>query len=135
MLETPRTAERVGLLTGLWDERVRTRSIAEHINRETGSAFTKNAIIGKANRLGLSTPIERPKSKPPHWSARYRTQLLEHRVLCMWPIGHPGNADFHFCGAKPLRGKPYCPRHHDAEHERAKREQAEKERLLHKKAA
>ncbi|MDO8407771.1 MAG: GcrA family cell cycle regulator [bacterium] len=127
MLETPWTAERVGLLVGLWDEKVGARLIAARINRETGSAFTKNAIIGKANRRGLSTPIERPKSKPPHWNARYRTQLLEHRVLCMWPIGHPGDADFHFCGAKPLPEKPYCRRHHDAEHERAKKEAAKRQ--------
>jgi GcrA cell cycle regulator len=30
---------------------------------------------------------------------------------CMWPSGHPGDADFDFCGAKPMPGKPYCGTH------------------------
>jgi GcrA cell cycle regulator len=30
---------------------------------------------------------------------------------CSWPIGHPGEKHFHFCGARPLGGKPYCPEH------------------------
>ncbi len=74
------------------------------------------------------------KSKQPHWSAVYRAQLSGRALICMWPEGHLGEADFHFCGAKPLPGRPYCRHHHDAEHERAVRERAEKERLLHKKA-
>lgn len=30
---------------------------------------------------------------------------------CKWPIGHPGDDDFHFCTAKALQGKPYCAEH------------------------
>ncbi|MXV43803.1 GcrA cell cycle regulator [Saccharibacter sp. 17.LH.SD] len=30
---------------------------------------------------------------------------------CQWPIGDPGTPDFHFCGATPLPGKPYCGEH------------------------
>lgn len=30
---------------------------------------------------------------------------------CCWPIGDPGTPGFHFCGAKPLPGKPYCAEH------------------------
>jgi GcrA cell cycle regulator len=29
----------------------------------------------------------------------------------MWPIGHPGEDDFHFCGGRPEPGKPYCEAH------------------------
>ncbi|MBV1838851.1 GcrA family cell cycle regulator [Acetobacter estunensis] len=30
---------------------------------------------------------------------------------CCWPIGDPGTPEFHFCGATPLPGKPYCAEH------------------------
>jgi GcrA cell cycle regulator len=31
--------------------------------------------------------------------------------ICKWPIGHPGDTDFHFCTDKALVGKPYCAEH------------------------
>jgi len=30
---------------------------------------------------------------------------------CLWPIGDPGDQDFHFCGAPAVHGKPYCDEH------------------------
>jgi len=30
---------------------------------------------------------------------------------CLWPIGDPGDQDFHFCGAPAVPGKPYCDEH------------------------
>jgi GcrA cell cycle regulator len=30
---------------------------------------------------------------------------------CLWPIGDPGDPDFHFCGADSVPGKPYCAEH------------------------
>ncbi|WP_239016077.1 GcrA family cell cycle regulator, partial [Novacetimonas hansenii] len=30
---------------------------------------------------------------------------------CCWPLGDPGTPGFHFCGAPPLPGKPYCAEH------------------------
>ncbi len=30
---------------------------------------------------------------------------------CCWPVGDPGDADFHFCGADTLPGKSYCSDH------------------------
>ncbi|GBR00771.1 GcrA family cell cycle regulator [Asaia lannensis] len=30
---------------------------------------------------------------------------------CCWPNGDPGTPGFHFCGAKPVPGKPYCAEH------------------------
>jgi hypothetical protein len=30
---------------------------------------------------------------------------------CLWPHGHPDDSEFHFCGARPLAGKPYCADH------------------------
>lgn len=30
---------------------------------------------------------------------------------CCWPVGDPGDSDFHFCGADTLPGKSYCSDH------------------------
>ena len=30
---------------------------------------------------------------------------------CKWPIGHPGDEDFYFCGKEVIPGKPYCGEH------------------------
>ena len=31
--------------------------------------------------------------------------------VCKWPLGHPGEPDFHFCGEKVNPGFPYCVEH------------------------
>ena len=31
--------------------------------------------------------------------------------VCKWPLGHPGEPDFHFCGDKVNPGFPYCVAH------------------------
>jgi GcrA cell cycle regulator len=31
--------------------------------------------------------------------------------VCRWPMGHPGEADFHFCGENVNPGFPYCVEH------------------------
>ncbi|WP_315760226.1 GcrA family cell cycle regulator [Sphingomonas sp. Y38-1Y] len=41
-----------------------------------------------------------------------KTSLLElSDKVCKWPIGHPGEPDFHFCGDKVNPGFPYCVDH------------------------
>lgn len=30
---------------------------------------------------------------------------------CRWPVGEPGQADFFFCGGKPVPERPYCSHH------------------------
>ncbi len=41
-----------------------------------------------------------------------KTSLLElNDRVCRWPINHPGEADFHFCGAPVNVGFPYCVEH------------------------
>lgn len=37
-------------------------------------------------------------------------ETLEHGD-CRWPIGDPRHADFHFCGAQSVLGRPYCTEH------------------------
>jgi len=41
-----------------------------------------------------------------------KTSLLDlNDRICKWPIGHPGEPDFHFCGAPANPGFPYCVEH------------------------
>ena len=41
-----------------------------------------------------------------------KTSLLElNDRVCKWPIGHPGEPDFHFCGEASNPGFPYCVAH------------------------
>ena len=41
-----------------------------------------------------------------------KTSLLDlNDRICKWPIGHPGEPDFHFCGSPSNPGFPYCVEH------------------------
>ena len=41
-----------------------------------------------------------------------KTTLLDlNDKICKWPLGHPGEPDFHFCGEKVNPGFPYCVQH------------------------
>ncbi len=41
-----------------------------------------------------------------------KTSLLElSDKVCKWPLGHPGEPDFHFCGDVVNPGFPYCVAH------------------------
>jgi GcrA cell cycle regulator len=41
-----------------------------------------------------------------------KTSLLDlSDRVCRWPMGHPGEPDFHFCGEAVNPGFPYCVEH------------------------
>ena len=41
-----------------------------------------------------------------------KTSLLDlNDRICKWPLGHPGEPDFHFCGNAANPGFPYCVQH------------------------
>jgi GcrA cell cycle regulator len=41
-----------------------------------------------------------------------KTGLLDlNDRICKWPLGHPGEPDFHFCGQPANPGFPYCVAH------------------------
>jgi len=43
---------------------------------------------------------------------RQRRSLFElSDDTCRWPVGDPRFSRFFFCGAQPLRNKPYCAEH------------------------
>lgn len=109
------------------------------IAREIG--LTRNAVIGKMSRLGLSRPPGEPAPRRKEGPKESPRRSL-HRILkmmraaagpqpeeapigcgqrtslsdlgaqnCRWPIGSPGTDDFGFCGNAPVAGLPYCPGH------------------------
>lgn len=94
------TEERVNTLKSMWMQGYSARQIAEKLGN-----VTRNAVIGKAHRMGLSS-----RSMP----------TVSHKALddtapavrtCQWPIGHPGQKGFHFCGLPCEIGKSYCATH------------------------
>lgn len=168
------TDERIDQLRTMWDKGMSASQIAEQL----GGGITRNAVIGKAHRLGLNSrpspvkaeggaprtkaaatpapavkasepdtplvraapPMPRPVVQavmppapmplpntgpvPPttimHPMANKRSRpdsgkkitLLELTdKVCKWPIGHPDEEDFHFCGAPVNAGTPYCLEH------------------------
>ena len=93
------TEERVAHLTQLWEAGIGTAEIGGRLG------MTKNAIIGKAHRIGLKARRASPR--------RTRAQLVKlNGRSCQWPFGDPGQPEFHFCGKQALSGKSYCPEHY-----------------------
>ncbi|UTW55322.1 GcrA family cell cycle regulator [Kordiimonas sp. SCSIO 12610] len=112
------TDDRIEILRKLWDDGLSASQIA----KELGEGVTRNAVIGKAHRLGLKSrpsPVKTDKTakKAPAKKAvkketkKFVTLLDLTDRMCKWPIGHPGDADFHFCGKPSEPGMPYCAAH------------------------
>jgi len=148
------TDERIALLTKLWTDGLTASQIATAL----GEATTRNAVIGKAHRLGLSgrpSPVRVPRparstvarpSKPRPLNNPERIPLMTKQTeamrvraaepparqiipmaeiplgpsvtllkvtdkMCKWPIGHPGDDGFRFCGGLSREGSPYCEGH------------------------
>lgn len=134
--------ERIADLTKLWNEGLATSEIGKRLG------ISKNAVVGKAHRLHLSarpSPIRRvmmrsalPRPPRPiaeprammaavaHDVARPHSPPQPERVVelsnqtCKWPIGHPNETGFHFCGERAIVGKPYCQSHTAIAYVRAK---------------
>jgi GcrA cell cycle regulator len=98
------TKIKVEKLSKLWGQGVSARDIAEKLGD-----ISRNAVIGKANRLGLSKKLSsEDKTIKKEISA---SSLVPDMSGCKWPIGHPGDNDFYFCGKPVIPGKPYCGEH------------------------
>ena len=94
--------EEIDILTKLWNRGEPARIIALQLRT------TRNAVIGKAHRLGLSKQVGGgdTESAP----ATIGTADLTEK-MCRWPIGHPGDDDFRFCGEPSIPTRPYCGEH------------------------
>ena len=129
------TEEKVEKLKKLWSKGHTASQIAEALGDTT-----RNAVIGKAHRLnlearapskhsGTSTPREhkqvRKGAAPISRKAKFQSILLDKNFepenpksleelteeTCNWPIGHPNEEKFYFCGRKPEGEFPYCKLH------------------------
>lgn len=128
--------ERVAALTELW----RAGHSASQVARQLGGV-TRNAVIGKAHRLGLTgrdlpsrphlpgqSSSLRPRSEPrtPCLPSRVTSTVLQALAVeiaptatllsladdgCRWPIGDPARPGFGFCGRTRDRGGVYCAEH------------------------
>ena len=57
-------------------------------------------------------PPRRLVPAKPDASIADKTSLLDlSDKVCRWPMGHPGEPDFHFCGEAVNPGFPYCVEH------------------------
>jgi GcrA cell cycle regulator len=129
------TLEKVSKLKQLWGKGNTASQIASIIG-----GVTRNAVIGKAYRLNLAAKsIQKknnfnqvsqyqenaPQLKRNTRKSRFNSLLLDksfepenpksleqlHDEICRWPIGHPNEPDFYFCGRKSMKNFSYCKLH------------------------
>ena len=130
------TREREEKLKELWKKGHTASQIAEILGDTT-----RNAVIGKAHRLKLAARAASKGSKLIKnqtqenkevrnekfisRKARFKSLLLDKNFEpenpktleqledknCRWPIGHPDEKNFYFCGRTPVEGFSYCKLH------------------------
>ena len=67
---------------------------------------------GPVAPAGVPAPPRRIIPAKPSAEIRGKMSLLDLTdKICRWPIGHPGEADFHFCGEPVHLSFPYCRSH------------------------
>ena len=130
------TEGKVAKLKELWGKGNTASQIAEIIG-----GISRNAVIGKAHRLNLSAKIKTrsaiPNQKFDNASvakdskirkgrrSKFKTLIIEKDFepenpkqleeltenCCKWPIGHPNEKSFYFCGRSSLKDFSYCKLH------------------------
>jgi GcrA cell cycle regulator len=86
------------------------------------AANTSYRSIGPGGFIRQSPGEQAPPSTPapprrlvpakPSPEIAGKTSLLDlNDRICKWPLGHPGEPDFHFCGDPVNPGFPYCVAH------------------------
>lgn len=69
---------------------------------------------GPGDQAPPATPAPPRRLVPAKIAPEYadKTGLLDlNDKICKWPLGHPGEPDFHFCGDPVNPGFPYCVAH------------------------
>ena len=128
--------EKVEKLKELWGKGNTASQIAEIIG-----GLSRNAIIGKAHRLNLSSKIKaRSSTSSQNYKnsaeenilkekkgrkSKFKSLIIEKdfepenpkkledldESSCKWPIGHPEEEKFYFCGRSSLKDFSYCKLH------------------------
>jgi len=94
--------EQIEMLKALWGQGMTANDIAKLLGDTS-----RNAVIGKAHRLGLSGRPSPIKKKVIHGHTFF---TLTDR-MCKWPFGDPKKPDFHFCGRPVEVTITYCAEH------------------------
>ena len=129
------TEERVAKLKELWGKGKTASQIAEIIG-----GISRNSVIGKAHRLNLSAKIKtRTATSNQNFEnsiqesnqikrgrkSKFKSLIIEKDFepenpkqleeldenSCKWPIGHPDEKSFYFCGRSSLKDFSYCKLH------------------------
>ena len=130
------TDEKVEKLKELWGKGNTASQIAEIIG-----GISRNAVIGKAHRLNLSAKIKtRTVASNQNFEnslvskniklkkgkrSKFKSLIIEKDFepenpkqleeldenSCKWPIGHPDESSFYFCGRTSLKDFSYCKLH------------------------
>ena len=130
------TDDKVNKLKELWGKGQTASQIAEIIG-----GISRNAVIGKAHRLNLSAKIKTRTATSSQTyenssdeknvkikrgrKSKFKSLIIEKDFepenpkqleeldenLCKWPIGHPDEKSFYFCGRSSLKDFSYCKLH------------------------
>ena len=128
--------EKITKLKEMWGKGSTASQIAVIIG-----GVSRNAVIGKAHRLNLSLNIKAKNALPnqnskvnqdenDHKQKRGRKSKFKSLVIekdfepenpkkleelddssCKWPVGHPEEKSFYFCGRSSLKDFSYCKLH------------------------